>query len=58
MSGTDKFHTSITLKLVPVSTKFRVSVCTFATFFQENLPWTFPEKSYLIGSQSVKEHSQ
>jgi len=37
-------RTSITLKLVPVSTKIHISQCEFATFFQENLPMTLFRK--------------
>jgi len=47
VSEADEFHTSITLKLVPVSTKIHVSECKFTKFFMRTYPGPFPEKSCL-----------
>jgi len=47
ISEIGKFRTSSTLKLVPVSTKFHVSVLKLTTFFQENLARTLSKESCL-----------
>ena len=48
ISETDKFGTSITLKMVPVSTKMYVSECKFTTSFQEKLLQALFLKSHAL----------